>query len=324
MIKQYRKPGTRGGSRVWSCALTLALALSATAQTRPATHRTPDGHPDLQGIWNIGTVTPMERPADLKDKQFFTPEEARAYEKSIVARNNKDQRQPGTEADVANAYNDAWWDSGSKVVRTLRTSVVIDPPDGRIPALTPEAQKALAARREPLLHSPNGPEDRTIGERCLFFPTAGPPMTPFVYNNNYRIIQTKDYVSISIEMIHDTRLIPLDGRPHLPKDVRLWLGDSRGHYEGDTLVVDTTNFTEKNTFRGSDTNLHVIERFSRMDANTLVYRFTVDDPTAFTKPWTGELTLASDPGPIYEYACHEGNYALGNLLHGARVQEQSK
>jgi hypothetical protein len=305
--------------------LFLCLAASLlTAQTKYKVPHTPDGQPDLQGIWNIGTVTPLERPADLKDKPFFTPAEAIAYEKGIVARNNKDQREKGTEQDVANAYNDAWWEQGSHVVRTLRTSVIVDPPDGRLPALTPAAAKALAERRAPLGRAPNGPEDRSLAERCLYFGQEGPPMGSGPYNNNYRIYQTKDFVAISIEADHDTRVIPLDGRQHLAPSVRLWLGDSVGHYDGETLVIDTTNFTEKNSYRGSDTNLHITERISRMDAETLVYRFTIDDPTAFTKPWTGEYTLSAESGPIYEYACHEGNYALANILKGARAQDQQQ
>jgi len=302
--------------------MTRTLLLAAILTATLAAQKTPDGYPDLQGIWNIGTVTPMERPAELKDKPFFTPAEARDWEKTAVARNDRDQRQTrGTDADVAAAYNEAWYEPGTKVVRTLRTSIVVDPPDGRIPALTPAARQAVADRRANQQLAQRGSEDRSLGERCLYFPTLGPPFGPWPYNNNYRIIQTKDYVAINVEMIHDTRIIPLDGSPHLPKDVRFWAGDSRGHYEGNTLVVDTTNFTEKNSYRGSDTNLHVVERFSHLNADTLLYRFTVDDPTAFTKPWSGEYTLAADPGPIYEYACHEGNYALPNLLRGAEVQD---
>jgi hypothetical protein len=199
---------------------------------------------------------------------------------------------------------------------------VTDPADGRIPALTPAAQKTIADRRAVAQLASRGALDRSLAERCLFFPTAGAPLAPWVYDNNYQLIQTKDYVALQAEMIHDTRIIPISNRAHLPKEVQLWLGDSVGHYEGDTLVVDTTNFGEKNPYRGSDANLHVVERFSRMNANTLLYRFTVDDPTAFLKPWSGEYTLAADAGPIYEYACHEGNYALPNLLRGAQVQAQ--
>ena len=281
------------------------------------------GQPDLQGIWNNGTVTPLERPPELAGKQFFTPKEAEEYEKQVVARVNRDQREPGSERDVARAYNDAWWDSGTKVVRTLRTSMVIDPPDGKIPPLTAKAKEAMTARQVAMNRPAQGPEDRPLAERCLMFPTSGPPMTPYVYNNNFRIVQTKDYVAINIELLHDVRMIPLDGRPHLPSNIRLWFGDSVGHWEGNTLVVDTTNFTNKTSYRGSDENLHVIERFTRTDPDTIVYQFTIDDPTAFTRPWTAELTMVKSPGPLYEYACHEGNYGMFNLLKGARAEEKA-
>ena len=305
-----------------SVAAVFAVGQAPAAKTVKWTPpRTADGQPDLQGIWNNGTITPMERPADLAGKEFFTEAEALAYEKQVVERTNRDQRTPGTEQDVSRAYNDAWWDSGTKVVRTLRTSMVTDPPDGRIPALTPEAQKAQRARFEAIRRPAAGPEDRGLAERCLMFPNDGPPMTPYVYNNNFRIVQTKDTVAIYVELIHDVRIIPLDTRPHLPSTIRRWFGDSRGHWEGNTLVVDTTNFTDKTSFRGSDSNLHVVERFTRIDPDTILYQFEIDDPTAFTKPWKAELTMVADPGPIYEYACHEGNYGMRNLLRGARAQE---
>ncbi len=307
-----------------------AAAQSTAAKTAPAAKagsytppRTQDGQPDLQGIWNNGTVTPMERPADLAGKEFFTPKEALAFEKQVVDRANRDQRTPGTDRDVAQAYNDVWWDSGTKVVRTLRTSMVIDPPDGRIPPMTAKAQAAQRARFAGMQHPAETARDRPLAERCLQFPTSGPPMTPYVYNNNFRIVQTKDYVAINIELLHDVRMIPLDGRAHLPSNIRLWFGDSIGHWEGNTLVVDTTNFSDKTSYRGSDENLHVIERFTRIDPETIVYRFTIDDPTAFSKPWTAEMTWARTAGPMYEYACHEGNYGMMNLLKGARADERA-
>jgi hypothetical protein len=206
----------------------------------------------------------------------------------------------------------------------LRTSIVIDPRDGRIPALTPEARQAAAAQAAIQRRRPEGPEDFSLPVRCLLWPTAGPPMTPAGYNNNYQIFQTRDYVAIYTEMIHDTRIIPLDGRPHLPSTIRQWMGDSRGHWEGATLVVDTTNFSEKTHFRGADRNLHVIERFTRIDPETIQYRFTIDNPTAFTSSWTGEIAMSRASGPIYEYACHEGNYSLSTMLAGARAQEKAE
>jgi hypothetical protein len=300
--------------------------------------RAADGHPDLQGIWTNVTITPLERPSDLAGKEFFTEQEAADYEKLTVQQRNRDVRIRGTVADVANAYNDFWWDSGTKVVKTRRTSVIIDPPDGRLPALTPERLKQLQARVDAVKKRcerpgcevvnggtpgpADGPEDRPLMERCISFGTAGPPMMPSAYNNNYQLVQSPGFVAIDVEMVHDVRMIPIDGSPHLPSGVRQWMGDSRGRWEGDTLVVDTTNFTDQTTFRGSDQNLHLIERFTRTAPDVLLYRFTVDDPTAFTKPWTGEIPMVRAEGPLYEYACHEGNTGLAGILGSARADEK--
>jgi hypothetical protein len=279
------------------------------------------GQPDLQGLWTNSTITPFERPMDLAGKEFFTVEEAAAYERQVAEKSNRDRRGATAEADVAGAYNDFWFDRGNKIVPTRRTSLVSDPPDGKIPPLTPQAQKSAAAMAAISRRPPEGPEDMGLPERCLLWPTAGPPMLPTGYNSNYQILQIPGYVVIFTEMIHDVRIIPLDGRPHLPQHIRLWLGDSRGHWEGNTLVVDTTNFTDKTHFRGADRNLHLVERFTRTDPNTILYEFKVDDPTAFTKPWTAQAPLTKTAGPIYEYACHEGNYSMFNVLKGARTQE---
>jgi hypothetical protein len=284
----------------------------------PATTR-----PDFQGIWTNATITPLERPKELAGKEFFTEKEVAEYEKRVLEESNKDRRDGSAEADVGRAYNESWWDRGTKVVPTRRTSIVVDPPDGRIPPLTSEAQKAAAARAATLRRPAAGPEDRGLPERCILWPTAGPPMLSSAYNNNYQILQTPGYVVIFIEMIHDVRIIPLDGRPHLASNIRQWLGDPRGHWEGNTLVVDSTNFTDKNPFRGSDRNLHLTERFTRINADTILYRFTVEDPTAFTRTWSGEAPLTRTPGPIYEYACHEGNYGMANILSGARAEEKA-
>ena len=284
--------------------------------------RTPDGQPDLQGIWSNATITPFERPKELAGKEFFTEREAADYEKRIVQEGNRDVRGRDADADLKGAYNEFWFDRGTKVVPTRRTSLVVDPRDGKVPPLTPEAQKTAAVREEIARRPPEGPEDLPPVVRCLVWPTVGPPMLPTAYNNNYQIVQSPGYVTILTEMIHDVRIIPLDGRPHLPETIRQWLGDSRGHWEGKTLVVDTTNFTDKAHFSGSDRNLHVTERFTRTDANTILYQFTVEDPTAFTLPWKGEVSLTKTPGPIYEYACHEGNYAMESILKGARAQEK--
>lgn len=281
------------------------------------------GQADLEGIWSNAIVTPLERPADLADKQTLTAEEAAAYEKKAVDRRNADRRGANNDADVALAYNNFWFDRGTKMVSTRRTSLIVDPPDGHIPALTPQAEKLVGERRAWMEeHATDGPEGRNLQERCLLWVTAGPPMLPGPYNNNFQILQTRDVVVILNEMIHDVRVIPLDGSPHLPGNVRLWRGDSRGHWEGKTLVVDTTNFSDEYSFRGSDRNLHLTERFTPVSPDTLLYEFTVDDPTAFTKPWTAQIPVNRTKGPIFEYACHEGNYAMTDILAGARAAEK--
>jgi hypothetical protein len=287
--------------------------------------RTPYGQPDLQGLWTNATVTPFERPSELSGKQVLTEEEAAEFEKRTNQTRDADRRDaPGTDADVAVAYNQFWYDRGTKVIPTRRTSLVVDPPDGRVPPLTAEAQRRADARAAARRRSPaDGPEDRSLAERCILWPTAGPPMVPAGYNNNYEILQTPEYVVILVEMIHDVRIIPLDGRPHAPQNIREWMGDARGHWEGDTLVVDTTNFTNKTNFRGSGENLHLVERFTRVDADTLNYEFTVDDPTSFTRSWTAAIPMMKTEGPIFEYACHEGNYGMTNLLNGARAEEKA-
>jgi hypothetical protein len=322
------KPRSVAWAAVPVAAALVFLAAPAAGQT-PASKaktwtapRTPDGQADLQGNWTNGTITPFERPAELAGKQFFTEQEVVDYEKSVLQRNNADRRDGGAEADVGRAYNDSWYDRGARVVPTRRTSLVVDPPDGKIPAFTPEGQKKADARAE--VRRVHGPadtwEDRSLWERCI---TRGVPMVPGPYNNNYQIVQTPGHVAILHEMIHDARVIPLDGRPHLPANVRQWMGDSRGHWEGNTLVVDTTNFTDKTNFRGSGENLHLIERFTRTDRDTILYEFTVDDPATFTKPWTVQAPLVKTEDAIFEYACHEGNYAMLGILAGARAEEKA-
>ena len=308
-----------------AAAVILLLPALHIGQTKSYTPpKTADGHPDLQGVWTNVTITPLERPADLKDKPFFTLQEAAAYEKQVVDRNNADRRDGGAEADVGRAYNDAWYDRGTRVVKTLRTSLVVDPPDGRIPAMLPEAakrqQERLAQNRG---HQFDGPENRSLAERCLIWPTLGPPMLPSFYNNNYQIVQGPGYVAIMVEMIHDVRIIPTDGRPHAPSNVRLWMGDARGRWEGNTLVVDTTNFTSKTAFRSSGENLHLVERFTRTDAETLMHEVTVEDPSTWAKPWKIEVPMRKSTDSIYEYACHEGNYAMEGMLAGARAEEKA-
>jgi hypothetical protein len=298
--------------------------------------RTPDGHPDLQGIWTNKTITPLERPVALGDKAFFTPEEAKAYATSTLERNDKDRRGGGVR-DVLNAYNAFWWDSGTKVLRNMRTSIITDPPNGRIPPLTAhrqaqlqEAAEAVRVRcQRPGCAITNGgqpgpadkAEDLDLMTRCISFGTVV-PMLPSAYNNDYQIVQGPGVVAIDTEMVHEVRRIPTDGSPHLPPTVREWIGDPRGHWEGDTLVVDSTNFKSDTRVRGADENLHLTERFTRVGPDTLLYQFTVDDPTAFTKPWSGEIPMGKTDGLLYEYACHEGNIGMKDIIVAAKADEK--
>jgi hypothetical protein len=299
-------------------AVILAGTLAGQSKTYTPP-RTPDGQPDLQGVWTNVTITPLERPANLAGKEFFTAAEARQYEKDTVERNNADRRDGGAQADLGRAYNDAWYDRGTKVVETLRTSLVIDPPDGRIPRVA--AQGAVAGPGG-FGRPPEGPEDRSLPERCILWPTAGPPMMPSFYNNNYQIVQSPGYVTILVEMIHDARIIPIDSRPHVDSKVRQWMGDSRGHWEGNTLVVETTNFNDKTRFQRAGANMHLVERFTRTAPDTVTYEFTVTDPSAFARPWTAQIPMKRTDGPIIEYACNEGNYAMEGMLAGARADEK--
>jgi hypothetical protein len=317
-----------------AAALLLAVpALAQTAASKKAAARMPDGRPDLQGIWNYGTVTPMERPKELADKPVLTAAEARAFEEKTVRERNADLNRDtaarrtvnGTSEtpDVALAYNDFWWDRGTKMVGTLRTSLVVDPPDGRIPARTDDARRRLAARAALAERPAETPEDRPLSERCILRGNAGPPMTPAGYNNNFQLVQAPGYVVILNEQIHDARIVPMDGRAHLPASVRQWMGDSRGRWEGDTLVVETTNFNNQIEFQGASEKMHLVERFSRGDADTLNYEFTVTDPQSFVKPWTAQVPMTRSSDQMFEYACHEGNYGMTGTLTGARAVEKA-
>jgi hypothetical protein len=290
---------------------------AAARQQNPSTPSwTGDGRSDLQGIWTNATFTPFERPSSLAGKAYFTDEEAAAYEQKRLDEENS---QP--QDDIH--YDNVIWlrEKLPKALSNRRTSIVIDPPDGRIPAMTPEGRQRAATRAEERKKAePSDVKSRTLTERCIIWPHAGPPMVPAGYNSNLQIVQTPGYVMILQEMIHDVRVIPLDGRPHLPSQIRQWMGDSRGHWVGDTLVVETTNFTERTNFRGSSDALHVVERFTRLDADTIRYQFTVDDPATWTRPWTGEVMMRRFPDRIFEYACHEGNHDLEFLLQMAQSE----
>ena len=301
----------------------LLLVLFAAPILFGQASRDGQGSRDLEGVWTNTTITPLERPAEFAGKQFFNPDEAAKFERETNQRNDADNRESNPEADVNHAYNQFWWDRGTKVAAGLRTSLIVDPPDGRIPPLTPAArmhlQEQAAYARE---RSTDGPENRSLMERCILWPTAGPPMLPSFYNNEYQIVQSRDSVAIMVEMIHDVRVIPLDDRPHLASNIRQWLGDPRGHWDGNTFVVDTTNFTDKSRFRGADENLHLTERFTRVNPDMILYEFTVDDPTVFAKPWTAQVPMMKTKSRVFEYACHEGNYAMVDILAGARAAEK--
>ena len=327
-------------------AIAALIAGTAAAQqaapVKPAVKwtmpRLADGHPDLQGVWTNKTITPFDRPTELGDKEFFTADEAKDFVKKTLDRNNRDNRTDDV-SDVIGAYNAFWWDSGSALLPNLRTSIVIDPRNGRVPPMTAARTAALAAQAQAVkarcakpgcavansgIPAPSDePQALDLMTRCISFGTVV-PMLPTAYNNNYQIVQTDGIVAINTEMVHQVRRIPTDGKPHLPKSVKQWFGDPRGHWEGDTLVVESTNFMGEHFGRmtAADENLKVTERFTLVPPGILTYRFTVDDPTAWTAPWTGEIPLVPINGMIYEYACHEGNRGMENILSAARKDMQ--
>ena len=319
-------------------AIVSLVLVPANGQTQTTTAgsstplRTPWGDPDLQGIWDFRTVTPLERPTELGEKEFFTEEEATEFASQSVLENNVDLNREKTvtdrglingtteTVDLRGAYNNFWYDRGTEVVGTRRTSLVIDPPDGKIPPLTPEGQQREDAAAKMQMSLAEGPEDLPLSERCITGFNSGPPMVPGGYNQNAHLLQTPDYVVILNEMVHNARIVPLDGRPH--GTIPQWTGDSRGHWEGDTLVVETTNFLRETSFNGSTANLHLVEHFTRVDADTLLYEFTVDDPTTWTSPWTAQIPMRKTDAPMFEYACHEGNYGMFGTLSGARAVEK--
>ena len=307
------------------------------AQT-PGAPRTLWGAPDLGGVWDFRTITPLERPEALEGKAVLSVEEAAAFAQETIEGRNADRRDGGARRDVERAYNDFWWDWGDTLTEDNRTSLIVDPPNGRIPEMTPEAQARRQMERveglrpvraRVLIGSPaHGPEDLGLSERCMLGFNSGPPMLPSAYNNNVQLFQTPDHVVIFSEMIHEARVVPLDGRPTLPVAVRQWMGDSRGWWDGDTLVVESQNYTAKTgsfytivSTYGSGTTLRLVERFTRVNDDTLLYEFTVDDSETFVVPFTVAIPMQHTDAPLYEYACHEGNYGMTNLLTGARVQE---
>jgi len=298
------------------------IASSPGLNAQERTQRTADRIPDLQGMWLNNTATPLERPRELNGRPAFTEAEAADYEKRYqLDRTIGISRNKSFELDAAGDLDT--YEPG-QLLPGRRSSMINDPADGTVPPLTPEGRRLLTERTEHLdKHYAENPEDLTFAERCLIVAnTYIPPLLPAFYNNTLQIVQTPDAVVMHSEQIHDARVISLTRRTHLPSTIRRWAGDSIGHWEGNTLVVDTTNFNGKTTLRGSGLGLHLIERFSLSDANTLKYEFTVDDPAAFTRTWSADSQMTRTTEPMFEYACHEANYSMGYILSGARFGEK--
>ncbi len=337
-----------GSGIVFASLLLAASAASVNAAEQPwkgyKAPRTAFGQPDLQGNWTNATLTPMERETKFGDRLTIPAAEAQTIENAEADANEKSNLPTDPKLGIKDlphdcgrgftgvncGYNSFWVDPGTQVMQIngeYRTSMIVDPPNGKVPPLQPEAQKAMAARfaafRSGGSGNADGPEVRSLGERCIlsFGSSAGPPMIPLLYNNNYQIVQNRDTVLILVEMVHDARIVRLNAK-HGPSSIRKWMGDSIGHWEGDTLVVETTNFPKQQSFRGASENLKVTERFTRVEPGKILYEFLIDDPSAFTQPWRGQVAMNATNEKIYEYACHEGNYALPGILAGAREAER--
>ena len=312
-------------------AVVTVITTSATPASGQTAPRTAWGQPDLGGIWDFRTITPLQRPVALGDQAFLTEEEAANLEQATVEKNIRLLNRPAERTVAADQvdsrsdgtpgfYNNFWLDDGTR--STGRTSLIIDPPNGRTPPMTPEAQRlAAAGRAYGREHPADSWVDRTSADRCITGFNAGPPITSLGYNQNLQVLQTPDHVALVTEMVHTTRVVPLDGRPRLRHDIDQWSGDSRGHWEGDTLVVETSNFSDKRAWRNSSKHMKLVERFTRVDADTLEYEFTVIDPATWTSPWTASIPMRRNDLTLFEYACHEGNYAMPNILAGERRRE---
>ena len=299
------------------------LAPPAAAQDGP---RTAWGAPDLQGVWDFRTITPLQRPERYGDREFLTQEEAATLEQGAVDRDLElllaEARRTEAGGSVG-AYNNFWMDRGTRTIETRRTSLIVDPPNGRMPEMSEAGQARAAARREYRAEHPaDSWLDRSTFDRCILGFNTGPPMTPGGYNQNMQVFQTEDTVVLLNEMVHDSRIIPIDDAPRT--GIESWTGESRGHWEGDTLVIETDNFTDKTRWRGSSENMTLVERLTRQDDDTLVYTFTVTDPDTWVQPWTAEIPMRRGDQPLYEYACHEGNYSMEGILSGARADERAE
>ncbi len=311
-------------------AAVLAAAAPAGAQDAP---RTAWGDPDLQGVWDFRTITPLQRPEEYSDREFLTAEEAARAEQEVVDRNQELLERPAERTEAADQvdrrsdgtpgfYNNFWLDQGTRTIDTRRTSLVVDPPNGRLPELSPEGSERADARRAYRQEHPaDSWLDRSAYDRCILGFNAGPPITPGGYNQNMQVFQTPDHVALVTEMVHTHRIVPLDGRPALGEDIRQWTGDSRAHWDGDTLVIETRNFNDQRGWRGTTPNMTLVERLTRIDEDTLDYTYTVTDPETWVSPWTASLPMQLAAEPMYEYACHEGNYSMEGILAGARAEE---
>ena len=316
----------------WLATITLAPRPVAAQSKASAVPRTQDGKPNLSGIYSFSTITPLQRPEGLAGKATLSDEEAVAFEASENKRQNRDLFDPVKGQPSAGyasraeggvlSYNEFWYERGSKLVGDKRTSLIVDPVSGTIPFTDAARQRVAENRRKSDAGVGDSYSDRPLADRCIQGFNSGPPMTPGQYNNNVQIVQTAGMVVILNEMVHNARIIPTDGRPHTK--LRFWSGDSRGRWEGDMLVVETINFRRETSLQGSSGNTRLVERFTRVDADTIKYEFTVTDPTSYTQPWTANMPLVRIAGPVYEYGCHEGNYALPNILAGARAQEKEQ
>ena len=333
------------GGIIGALVCVAAVAADQSSAKSWKASRTVDGQPDLQGNWTNATITPFERDRSYGDRLVLTDQEAQALEQTEAENNRKADLPTDPQLGIKDlphdcgrgftgvncGYNSFWVDPGTKLITIdgeKRSSMITDPANGRMPQLTPDVQKRMAARmavfRSGGTGNADGPEARSLGERCIlsFGSSAGPPMIPLLYNNNYQIVQNRDTVLILVEMVHDARIIRLNST-HQPSSIRKWMGDSIGYWEGDTLVIETTNFPRQQSFRGASENLKVTERLTRVEPGKILYQFRLEDPTTFSQPWGGEVAMNATSEKIYEYACHEGNYALPGILAGAREAERT-